>query len=75
MPWDGGTLNSLHGVSQYLISKLQGAGIQSISELAATTASELLEDYYSNFDGVRCIEAKTLGYPRDPVTVGGRGYT
>jgi nucleotidyltransferase/DNA polymerase involved in DNA repair len=47
---DGGTLESLHGVSQHLISKLQGAGIQSISDLAATTTSELLEDYYSNYD-------------------------
>jgi nucleotidyltransferase/DNA polymerase involved in DNA repair len=47
---DGGTLESLHGVSQHLISKLQGAGIQSISDLAATTKSELLEDYYSNYD-------------------------
>jgi hypothetical protein len=47
---DGGTLESLHGVSQHLISKLQGAGIESISDLAATTTSELLEDYYSNYD-------------------------
>ena len=47
---DGGTLESLHGVSQHLISKLQGVGIQSISNLATTTASELLEDYYSNYD-------------------------
>jgi hypothetical protein len=47
---DGGTLESLHDVSQHLISKLQGAGIQSISDLAATTTSELLEDYYSNYD-------------------------
>jgi DNA repair protein RadA len=47
---DGGALESLHGVSQHLISKLQGAGIQSISDLASTTTSELLEDYYSNYD-------------------------
>jgi hypothetical protein len=47
---DGGTLKSLHGVSQHLINKLQEAGIQSISDLAATTTSELLEDYYSNYD-------------------------
>ena len=61
MPWDGGTLDSLHGVSQHLISKLQGAGIQSISDLAATTASELLEDYYSNFDeGARGIDGATI---------------
>jgi DNA repair protein RadA len=50
MSGDGGTLESLHGINQHLITKLQGAGIQSISELATTTASELLEEYYSNYD-------------------------
>jgi hypothetical protein len=50
MHGDGGTLESLHGVSQYPINRLQGAGIQSISDLATTTTSELLEDYYSNYD-------------------------
>jgi hypothetical protein len=48
MSEDGGTLNSLQYVDKYLIDKLEGAGIQSISDLATTTASELLEDYYSN---------------------------
>jgi DNA repair protein RadA len=58
---DGGTLESLHGVSQHLISKLQGAGIQSISDLAATTTSELLEDYYSNYDeDVKGIDEATI---------------
>jgi hypothetical protein len=61
MPWDGGTLDSLHGVSQHLISKLQGAGIQSISDLAVTTTSELLEDYYTNYDeSVNAITLLTL---------------
>ena len=58
---DGGTLESLHGVSQHLISKLQGAGIQSISDLAATTTSELLEDYYSNYDeSAKGIDEETI---------------
>jgi DNA repair protein RadA len=58
---DGGTLESLHGVSQHLISKLQGAGIQSISDLAATTTSELLEDYYSNYDeSAKGIDEQTI---------------
>lgn len=61
MPWDGGTLDSLCGVSQHLIGKLQGAGIQSISDLAATTASELLEDYYTNYDeSVNGIDEATI---------------
>lgn len=42
---DGGTLESLQGVDRYLIDKLEGAGIQSISDLATTTAAELIEDY------------------------------
>jgi nucleotidyltransferase/DNA polymerase involved in DNA repair len=58
---DGGTLESLHGVNQHLISKLQGAGIQSILDLAATTTSELLEDYYSNYnDSVNGIDEATI---------------
>jgi DNA repair protein RadA len=50
MSRDGGTLESLHGINRHLITKLQGAGIQSISDLATTTASEFLEEYYSNYD-------------------------
>jgi predicted RecB family nuclease len=50
MSWDGGTLESLQGVDRNLIDKLEGVGIQSISDLATTTAAELLEDYYSNYD-------------------------
>jgi DNA repair protein RadA len=58
---DGGTLESLHGVSQRLISKLQDAGVQSISDLATTTTSELLEDYYSNHDeDTKGIDEETI---------------
>jgi DNA repair protein RadA len=58
---DGGTLESLQGISQHLISKLQGAGIQSVSDLASTTTSELLEDYYSNYDeGAKGIDEQTI---------------
>jgi DNA repair protein RadA len=57
---DGSTLESLHGVSQHLINKLQGAGIQSVSDLAATTTSELLENYYSNYDEARGIDEATV---------------
>jgi DNA repair protein RadA len=58
---DSGTLESLLGVNQYLINKLQGAGIQSISDLAATTTSELLEDYYSNYDeSAKGIDEETI---------------
>jgi DNA repair protein RadA len=61
MSEDGGTLESLQDVDQHLIDKLEGVGIQSISDLAATTASELLEDYYSNYDeGARGIDIETL---------------
>jgi nucleotidyltransferase/DNA polymerase involved in DNA repair len=61
MSWDGGTLESLQGVDQYLIDKLQGVGIQSVSDLAATTATELLEDYYSNYDeDTRGIDIETI---------------
>ena len=61
MSEDGGTLDSLHDVDRHLIDKLEGAGIQSISDLATTTASELLEDYYSNYDeGARGIDVETL---------------
>ena len=61
MSWDGGTLESLQGVDQYLIDKLQGVGIQSVSDLAATTATELLEDYYSNYDeDARGIDIETI---------------
>jgi DNA repair protein RadA len=61
MSGDGGTLESLHGINQHLITKLQGAGIHSISDLAAKTASELLEDYYSNYDeNGRGIDEETI---------------
>src|SRR5688500_7441128 len=61
MSRDGGTLESLHGINQHLITKLQGAGIQSISDLATKTASELLEDYYSNYDeNDRGIDEETI---------------
>jgi DNA repair protein RadA len=61
MSEDGGTLESLQDIDQHLIDKLEGVGIQSISDLATTTASELLEDYYSNYDeGARGIDIETL---------------
>src|SRR5918994_3424527 len=61
MSRDGGTLKSLQDIDQHLIDKLEGAGIQSISDLATTTAFELLEDYYSNYDeGARGVDIETL---------------
>src|SRR5215216_1008462 len=61
MSWDGGTLESLQGVDRNLIDKLEGVGIQSISDLATTTATELLEDYYSNYDeDPRGIDIETI---------------
>ena len=61
MSGDGGTLESLHGVNQLLLDKLEGAGIQSISDLATKTVSELLEDYYSNYDDdARGIDEETI---------------
>ena len=42
-------LKSLQGVDKNLLYKLKGAGIESISDLATTTASELLEDYYYKY--------------------------
>ena len=61
MSWDGGTLESLQGVDRNLIDKLEGVGIQSISDLATTTATELLEDYYSNYDeDARGIDIETI---------------
>ena len=52
MSEDGGQLQlkSLEGVDQQLLDKLQGAGVQSVLDLATSTASELLEEYYSNYD-------------------------
>ena len=50
MSGDGGALEGLQDVNRKLISKLEGAGIQSISDLATATPFELLEDYYSNYD-------------------------
>jgi DNA repair protein RadA len=43
------------------LHKLKGLGIESISDLATTTASELLEDYYSNYDeATRGIDFETI---------------
>ena len=50
MSGDGGTLESLNDINQHMLDKLEGVGIQSISDLATKTVSELLEDYYSNYD-------------------------
>jgi DNA repair protein RadA len=61
MSEDVGTLETLQDVDQHLIDKLEGVGIQSISDLATTTATELLEDYYSNYDeGARGMDIETL---------------
>ena len=61
MSGDGGTLESLHGVNQLLLDKLEGVGIQSISDLATKTSSEILEDYYSNYDeDARGIDEETI---------------
>jgi DNA repair protein RadA len=61
MSGDGGALESLQDVSKQLISKLEGAGIQSISDLATATPYELLEDYYSNYDqGTTGIDVETI---------------
>jgi DNA repair protein RadA len=63
MSGDGGEsqLKSLHDVDQDLLHKLKGVGIESISDLATVTASELLEDYYSNYDeGTRGIDIETI---------------
>jgi DNA repair protein RadA len=46
----GGTLKSLHDINKHLVRRLEGAGIQSIADLATATPFELLEDYYSNYD-------------------------
>ena len=43
-------MKGLEGVDQQLLDKLEGAGVQSVSDLATSTASELLEEYYSNYD-------------------------
>jgi DNA repair protein RadA len=63
MSRDGGEsqLKSLQDVNQNLLHKLKGLGIESISDLATTTASELLEDYYSNYDeATRGIDFETI---------------
>ena len=52
MSGDGGQsqLKSLQDVDQQLLDRLEGAGVQSVSDLATSTATELLEEYYSNYD-------------------------
>jgi hypothetical protein len=47
MSRDGGQsqLKSLEDVDQQLLDKLEGAGVRSVSDLATSTASELLEEY------------------------------
>jgi DNA repair protein RadA len=61
MSGDGGALESLQDVDQHLLHKLKGIGIGSISDLATTTAPELLEDYFSNYDdAVRGIDFETI---------------
>jgi DNA repair protein RadA len=60
MSGDGGTLESLHDVSQHLLDKLEGVGIQSVSDLATKTVPELLEEYYSNYEDARGIDEETI---------------
>jgi DNA repair protein RadA len=60
MSGDGSSLESLQGVNQLLLDKLERAGIQSISDLATKTVSELLEDYNSNYDDSRGIDEETI---------------
>jgi hypothetical protein len=43
-------VKGLEGIDQRLLDKLEGAGVHSVSDLATSTASELLEEYYSNYD-------------------------
>ena len=58
---DGGALESLQDVNKQLINRLEGAGIQSISDLATTTPIELLENYHSNYDdAIRGIDFETI---------------
>src|SRR5918995_6955491 len=63
MSRDGGEsqLKSLQNVDQNLLRRLKGVGIESISDLATTTAFEVLEDYYSNYDeSARGIDFDTI---------------
>jgi DNA repair protein RadA len=61
MSRNGGTLESLQDADQHLLHKLKGLGIESISNLATTTAPELLEDYYSNYeDAVGGIDFESI---------------
>jgi DNA repair protein RadA len=61
MSGDGGALESLQDVNNQLISRLEGAGIQSISDLATTIPNELLEDYHSNYDdAIEGIDFETI---------------
>jgi nucleotidyltransferase/DNA polymerase involved in DNA repair len=61
MSGDGGTLESLHGINQLLLDKLEGVGIQSVSDLATKTVPKILEDYYSNYDeDARGIDKGTI---------------
>jgi DNA repair protein RadA len=61
MSGDGITLESLHDISQRLLDKLEGVGIQSVSDLATKTVPEILEDYYSNYDDdTRGIDEETI---------------
>ena len=60
MSGDGGTLESLRDVNQHLLDKLEGVGVQSISDLATKTVSELLEDYYSNYDDAKGVDEETI---------------
>jgi DNA repair protein RadA len=66
MSRDGSTLESLEGLEgldENLLLKLKEFGIESISNLASTTAPEVLEDYYSNYDNAaRGIDIETISH-------------
>jgi hypothetical protein len=61
------SLEGLQGVDQHLINKIKGAGIHSIPDLAVTTSSELLEDYYSNYDDDNVYTLSGKINPEEPV--------
>jgi DNA repair protein RadA len=54
-------VKGLEGIDQRVLDKLEGARVQSVSDLATSTASELLEEYYSNYDDAASgIDFETL---------------
>jgi hypothetical protein len=54
-------LKSLENVDQQLLDKLEGAGVRSVSDLATSTASELLDEYYQMWYWFDCPRLSTPG--------------